>query len=88
MTTTISIRILPELDEQLTRAAAAEGISKSEFVRQSLEKHLAERTVDRATLAWELGKDLFGKYGSGQSDRSERCEEILREEFDAKRRNR
>mgnify|MGYP002624459104 CR=1 FL=1 len=88
MTTTLSIRLLPDLNEQLRLAAAADGITKSEYVRRTLEKQLAEQPLDRAELAWEMGKDLFGKYSSGRSDLSERCEEVVREDFDAKRRNR
>lgn len=84
----VSVRLDPELDQQLTQAATAEGISKSEFVRRCLAKQFERDPVDRANLAWELGKDLFGKYGSGESDRSERCEDILHEELRAKHRNR
>lgn len=85
---TISIRLEPEVDRKLAAAASQEGVSKSEFVRRCLAKELDARPVDRGKLAWELGKDVFGKHGSGRSDVSENDEKILDEIFDAKRRHR
>ena len=66
----------------------AEGVSKSEFVRRCITRQLESTPADRARLAWELGKDVFGKHGSGQSNGSENDETILDEMFDGKRRNR
>jgi hypothetical protein len=85
---TISIRLDPTLERKLEAAALLEGVSKSEFVRRCLEKQLDAAPIDRAKLAWELGKELFDKYGSGRSDVSQNDEKILREIFDAKRRRR
>lgn len=84
----ISIRLEPALERKLDAAAIAEGVTKSEFVRRCITRQLETTPIDRAGLAWELGKDVFGKYGSGRSDGSENDEQILDEMFDAKRRNR
>jgi predicted transcriptional regulator len=91
----ISIRLEPQIERKLEQAATAEGLSKSEFVRRCLAKQLDATPVNRAKLAWELGKDVFGKFGSGRTDTSEQAEKILREAFaqkqqqrNAKRRNR
>ena len=55
---TLSIRLEPELEAELARAAAQTGRSKSELVKASLREYLA-RVVPRKT-PYELGKDLFG----------------------------
>lgn len=55
---TLSIRLDPELESELARAAAQTGRSKSELVKASLREYLA-RLAPRKT-PYELGKDLFG----------------------------
>ncbi|MHB1372968.1 MAG: ribbon-helix-helix protein, CopG family [Thauera sp.] len=55
---TLSIRLDPELEAELARAAAQTGRSKSELVKASLREYLA-RVVPHKT-PYELGKDLFG----------------------------
>jgi hypothetical protein len=83
---TITVRLDAETTKALAKAAKAEGLTKSEFIRRRLREYLDDRGDSR--LAWELGKDLFGKYGSGRADLSEKHEEILREKFNAKQTNR
>lgn len=83
---TISLRLDEKLAKQLAAAAHQEGVSKSEFVRRCLEASLADRQTRPS--AWELGKDLFGRYNSGRSDLSVRSEEIVRERIHAKARRR
>lgn len=84
----ISLRLTRAKERALERAAKKAGVSKSEFVRQCLDEGLSKAEMPRLS-AYELGKDLFGKYASGHSDLSERAEEIVREKIHAKhRRNR
>lgn len=84
----ISIRLEPALEHKLAAAATAEGVSKSEFVRRCIAKQLEAAQIDRAALAWELGKDIFGMYDSGRSDVSENHKQLLGEIFDEKHRRR
>lgn len=91
----ISLRLEPDMERQVAAAAASVGLSKSEFVRRCIAEQLQATSIDRAKLAWELGKDVFGKYGSGRSDISENHKGVLEEIFaqnkrerDAKRRDR
>ena len=83
---TINVRLDTDTEQALVLAAKAEGLSKSEYVRRCIAKELVQHPPDRAKLAWETGKDLFGRHGSGRSDASENAETILKEIFDAKRR--
>lgn len=79
---TISLRLDDDLARRLQTAASARGISKSELVRQCVIQFLGNE--QQSTTAWEAGRHLFGRHGSGRGDLSERCEEILRDTFRAK----
>jgi RHH-type rel operon transcriptional repressor/antitoxin RelB len=79
---TVSLRLDDRLAKQLDAAARKEGVSKSEFVRRCLAARLSDRQTRPS--AWELGKDLFGRYSSGRSDLAQRSEEIVRELVHAK----
>jgi len=81
---TLSLRLEDSLERRLEAYAQAHGLSKSEVVRESLVKYLADASVSGA--AYELGKDLFGRYGSGQSDRSKNRKALLKEKLRAKHR--
>ena len=79
---TLSIRLDPELESELARAAAQTGRSKSELVKASLREYLA-RVVPRKT-PYELGKDLFGGADAGPTDLAERRKDYLTESLRAK----
>lgn len=83
----ISLRLSRDLEKQLRRAAARAGLTKSAYLRKCLENELT--SAQPGATAYELGKDLFGKYSSGRSDLVENAEQIVREKIHAKaRRNR
>ncbi len=82
----ITIRLEPALQEALDRAAQAQGLTRSELVRECLQ-HYLEQQQKRPT-PWELGKDLLGRHASGRSDLSARRKEILREKMRARQETR
>lgn len=82
----ISVRLEERLAAEVARAAEDGGVSRSEFIRQCLADYVARRKVKN--LAWELGKDLFGKHGSGRSDLSTNADRIVREKIHARNRRR
>ena len=60
---TMTVKLAPTF-EQILRARCAElGKTASGFIREALEKYL-ELTKPKTASAYELGKDLFGKYAS------------------------
>lgn len=82
----ISVRLDKRLEVRLTRAASAKGLSKSAYLRKILVENLEKESGEESP--WELGKDLFGKFGSGRSDLSKNRKALLREKVYAKlRRN-
>ena len=78
----VSLRLEKPLAKRLEAAAKAKGIPKSQLIRQCLEEYLAND--EQQPTAWERGRHLLGRHGSGRTDLAERCEEILRETFPAK----
>jgi predicted DNA-binding protein len=79
----LTLRLNKDLESALELAATRAGVSKSQLVRQCLERYLAD--TEPANLAWELGKDLFGAHGSGRGDLSRRRKELVREKIHARR---
>ena len=86
---TITVRLPDELEARLRQRMAADNIELSEFVRQAISAKLDAEPAPPKPSAYEVWKKHFTPgEGSGESDRSQRVKEILRAEFDAKRRRR
>ena len=79
---TISLRLDPDLAARLEAVAEREGVSKSELIRQCLSEFLARQ--QHRPDAWELGKDLFGKVGSGQDGLARSRKQIVKERLHAR----
>ena len=74
----IAVRLNQELEKELEVAAIATGITKSELIRKSIIEFLEK---NKSKNAWELGKDLFGKYDLENENLAEDAEKILRNKF-------
>lgn len=83
---TISLRLDEALDAALNDAAAASGVSKSEFVRRCLQERLAGDAA--LPSAWELGKDVFGKHRSGQENLAREAKRVARAKIHERQSNR
>jgi predicted DNA-binding protein len=83
---TITVRLNPDLQKELDLYARREGMTRSEFVRECIREYLVHRK--ECATAWELGKEIFGKHASGQSDRSTNRKQILREKLHARQNRR
>jgi hypothetical protein len=75
LTMPITVRLDHTTEQKLALRAKREGVTKSLLVRRSLQSYLEE--TEKTPTPWELGKDLFGLYGSANGDLSIRGEEIL-----------
>ena len=72
----MTLQLAPELEQRVTHAANHLGLSKSEFILQSLVNYLEQFEKKGA---WETGQDLFGKYASGCGDLSTKRKQLLRD---------
>jgi Arc/MetJ-type ribon-helix-helix transcriptional regulator len=57
----ITVRLPEELEAHLRARLDAQGVGLSDFVREAIAEKL-----EREPPAHDLGKDVFGKYGSGR----------------------
>jgi predicted DNA-binding protein len=64
----ISVRLPEELEKKLNQLAESENVTKTYLVKEALNKYITEKEEKKDS--YQLGKDLFGKYGSGKGDLS------------------
>jgi predicted DNA-binding protein len=64
----LSVRLPGELEKKVKQLATTEGRTKTEIIRTALEAYVKAR--DQTASAYDVGKDLFGRYGSGRHDLS------------------
>ena len=81
---TLSLRLEPTLDHALRQRLAQDDISLAEFMRQAIREKL-ERDQQLAD-PYTLGRSLFGRYASGEPDRSQHRKQIIRERLHAQHR--
>ena len=76
------MRLKKELETAIRDLAGRYEVSVSEVVRMALEEKLAREQT--AGNAYALGVELFGRYSSGDTDRSKRVETRLKEKLRAR----
>ncbi len=72
-----TIRLNAEYEKKLEQIAKHEKTTKSTIIKKALEKYFNDYFND--TSAFERGKDLFGKYGSGKVNLSKDYKKLLKE---------
>jgi RHH-type transcriptional regulator, rel operon repressor / antitoxin RelB len=79
----ISLRLNSTIDRELAKIARAEGTSKSDLVRLLISEFVSKKS--KRPTPWELGENLFGRYGSRKGNLSKDRKSILREKLRAKK---
>ncbi len=64
----LAVRLPEEIERKIEEEARFRKSTKTQIVKEALEMYFQKEAI-RPT-AFELGKDLFGKYGSGRDDNS------------------
>jgi Arc/MetJ-type ribon-helix-helix transcriptional regulator len=82
----ISVRLDKELEQALRIQVARDEIALSDFIREAIKEKLAR--AETAVTPYELGKNSFGKYSSGQSELSANRKKLIRERLHAQHRRR
>jgi hypothetical protein len=82
---TIAIRLPAKLEADLRARLGARGGGLSDFVRDAIAEKLQREPAEKPS-AYDLGKRLFGKQGSGRHDLSSNRKGILSEILRAKHR--
>lgn len=78
------VELPEELESQLDQISASENKPKSDIIKESLELYIKLKQRLSKESPFELGKNLFGRNGSGQGDLSINAESILHKRLNAK----
>ena len=78
----ISLRLPKELEDKLEALSKKEQVTKSDVIREALEKYLVD--YENKNKPYELGEDLFGKYGSGDGNLSREYKKRIKEKLHEK----
>ncbi len=77
---TISISLDEELERKVRKTLKDRGLT--DFVREAITEKLARE--QQQSSAYEEGKELFGRYGSGRDDLSSNRKSIVKDKVRAK----
>jgi predicted DNA-binding protein len=78
----LSIRLPEDIEAKIEQIADSENLSKTEVVKSAIELYF--KKYEETTNPFELGKDLFGKHGSGKGNLSKDYKNILKDKLRAK----
>ncbi len=77
-----SIRLPVDYQEKLENIAEIENKTKSDVIKEALAVYF--ENYYQTALSYEIGKDLFGKYGSKKGNLSKDYKNILKGKLSAK----
>ena len=75
----LSVRLTDELEKKIDRLSEKAGLSKSEIVKEALQKYFV--SIEDKESPYELGKGLFGNHGSGKGDLSKGYKSKVKEKI-------
>jgi len=74
-----SIRLPKDFENRLSDLAQMEKTTKSEIIKRALRRYF--ESFDQLASPFELGKDLFGRHGSGKGNLSQNYKNIIKEKI-------
>jgi predicted DNA-binding protein len=74
-----SVRFDDELNKKIQALAERTRASKSEIVREALTEYFEAREAEEKP--YDLGQDLFGRFGSGKGDLSTTYKKRIKEKL-------
>ena len=78
----ITIDLDPKLEQSVRHTAEILDVTVSELIHESLSEYLSKLSKPSP---WELGKNYFGKYSSGQGNLAANRKKLLKSKIRAKR---
>ena len=88
MTTMLSLRLSSEQEKRLTALASRQGMTRSEWLRNAIERQMAatDAALDSHAVYLEVTAPLAGLPGSGRGDAARRHSAVLKHKLHAGRR--
>ncbi len=78
-----TVRLPEALEKKLDSASKANKRTKSDVIKEALERYFDREEAEKDS--YELGKEYFGQYGSGDGTLSTSYKARMKEKLDAKR---
>ena len=78
----LTVRLPDKTEKELQKFCEQQQKTKSQVVKEALMMYLQQAQTNSSP--YELGKDLFGREGSGQSDSSVNYKKRLKAKFNEK----
>ncbi len=78
----LNVRLNKELDKKLSNYSIENSSTKSSIVKEALAMYFTKKETQ--VSAYEIGEDLFGAAGSGNSDASTTYKKKLKEKLSEK----
>ncbi len=75
----LSVRLPKDLEYEVDRLANQENPTKTQIICKALEQYVNSKRNQQSSF--ELGEELFGKYGSGEGNRSVDYKRMLKEKI-------
>jgi hypothetical protein len=80
----LAVRLTESLEQELNIFTKISNQTKTDVVKEALKLFFETQKKRQKKSAFELGKDFFGTYESGQSDLSTTYKKRLKEKLNAK----
>ncbi|MCU0821210.1 MAG: ribbon-helix-helix domain-containing protein [Spirochaetes bacterium] len=77
-----AIRLPIQFEKKIDQIAKSEDITKTEVIKRALEEYF--KGYFSKTTAYQIGEDLFGKYGSGNGSLSKDYKKLVRKKINEK----
>jgi RHH-type rel operon transcriptional repressor/antitoxin RelB len=77
----LAVRLSEDLEKKIERAAEYRQTTKTEIVKEALQHYFKQHASYNKPTPYELGQNLFGKYSSGKSDKSETYKKSLKDKI-------
>ena len=80
-----SVRLPKDIEEKLDTLSRQLNVTKSYLISEALDEYLTRH--ESSVSSYEIGKDLFGRYGSGDGTLSATYKRRVRERIQEKHRS-
>lgn len=77
-----TVRLPVDIEQRLQSLSSAKHKTKSELIKEALEFFFEKEDSEKDSF--ELGKEYFGKFGSGQSNLSTDYQKLVKDKICAK----
>jgi len=83
----LAVRLPESLENELNLLSKRTSKTKTEIVKDALKLFFETKAKEEQKTAYELGKDMFGRYGSGEGDLSATYKQKLKSKLHDKYRS-